>query len=107
MTMMPYLFITVDELSSGACCSIVVMHPSGYAVLYRPVIDGGGAEIPDTRHIGALTTAVPAVPVKHIWYKVVPFGEIETKSSDPKHVGCTMGPSDGLGVLGLTSSVVI
>ena len=23
----------------------------------------------------------------HIWYKVVPFGEIETKPSDPKHVG--------------------
>jgi hypothetical protein len=42
------------------------MHPGGYAVLYRPGIDGDGVEIPDTRHIGALAAPVTAVPVKHI-----------------------------------------
>ena len=42
------------------------MHPSGYAVLYRPGIDGDGAELPDTRHIGALVTPVTVVPVKDI-----------------------------------------
>ena len=42
------------------------MHPGGYAVLYRPGIDGDGAEVPDTRHDGALATPVTAVPVKDI-----------------------------------------
>ena len=42
------------------------MHPGGYAVLYRPGIDGDGAEIPATSHIGALATPVTAVPAKHI-----------------------------------------
>ena len=37
------------------------MHLDGYAVLYRPGIDGDGAEIPDTRHIGALVTPVTVV----------------------------------------------
>ena len=85
---MPQLFVTVAELSSEACWSIVFVHPGGYAVLYRPVIDGDGAQIPDTRHNGAL--AVPrdrGAREAHIWCKVVPFGEIETKPSDPKHVG--------------------
>ena len=54
MTVMPQLFVTVAESSSEACWSIVSIHPGGYAVLYRPGIDGDGAEIPYTRHIGAL-----------------------------------------------------
>ena len=64
------------------------MHPGGYAVLYRPGIDGGGAEIPATPHIGALATPVTGgAREAHIWSKVVPFGEMEANSSDPKHVG--------------------
>ena len=66
MTVMPQLFVTVAELSSEACWSIVSMHPGGYTVLYRPGIDGDGAQIPDTRHIGALATPVTVVPVKDI-----------------------------------------
>ena len=66
MTVMPQLFVTVDELSSEACWSIVFVHPGGYAVLYIPKIDGDGAEVPDTCHIGALATPVTAVPVKDI-----------------------------------------
>ena len=66
MTVTPQLFVTVAKLSSEACWSIVSMHLGGYAVLYRPGIDGGGAEIPATRHIGALATPVTAVPVKDI-----------------------------------------
>ena len=42
------------------------MHLGGYAVLYRPGIDGDGVEIPDTRHIGAHATPVTAVPVNDI-----------------------------------------
>ena len=42
------------------------MHPGGYAVLYRPGIDGDGAQISDTRHNGALAAPVTVVPVKHI-----------------------------------------
>ena len=61
MAVMPQLFVTVAELSSEACWSIVFMHPGGYAVLYRPGIDGDGAQIPDTRHNGALATPVTAV----------------------------------------------
>ena len=44
MAVMPQLFVTVAELSSEACWSIVFMHPDGYAVLYRPEFDGNGAE---------------------------------------------------------------
>ena len=62
----PSLFVTVAELSSEASWSIVSMHLGGYAVLYRPGIDGDGAEVPDTCHIGALATPVTAVPVKDI-----------------------------------------
>ena len=64
MTVMPQLFVTVDELSLEACWSIVFMHPGGYAVLYRPEFDGNGEEIPYTRHIGAHATPLTAVHVK-------------------------------------------
>ena len=64
MAVMPQLFVTVAELSSEACWSIVSIHPGGYAVLYRPGIDGGRAELPATRQIGALATPVTSVSVK-------------------------------------------
>ena len=89
-TVMPQLFVTMDELSSEACWSIVFMHPGGYAVLYRPGIDGDGVEIPDTRHIAYWCSRHAGdcgAREGHIWYKVVPFGEIETEPSDPKHFG--------------------
>eukprot|EP00618_Florenciella_parvula_P009270 CAMPEP_0119476264 /NCGR_PEP_ID=MMETSP1344-20130328/6843_1 /TAXON_ID=236787 /ORGANISM="Florenciella parvula, Strain CCMP2471" /LENGTH=83 /DNA_ID=CAMNT_0007509977 /DNA_START=20 /DNA_END=271 /DNA_ORIENTATION=- len=66
MTVMPQLFVTVAKLSSKSSLTIVSMHLAGYAVLYRPEIDGDGAEIPDTRHIAALATPVTAVPVNDI-----------------------------------------
>ena len=64
---------------------IVFVHPGGYAVLRRPEIGGDGAEIPDTRHIGALATPARDCGAGdgRIWYKVVPFGEMEANSSDP------------------------
>ena len=87
MAVMPQLFVTVAELSSEASWSIVSLHPDGYAVLYRPGIDGGGAEIPATPHIGALAHAGDGGAREgHIWYKVAPFGDMEANSSDPKHV---------------------
>ena len=66
MTVMPQLFVTVAELSSDASWSIVFVHPGDYAVPYRPEIDGDGAEVPDTCHIGAVATPVTAVPVMDI-----------------------------------------
>jgi hypothetical protein len=96
------------ELSFGACWIIVAIHPEGRVVLFRPEIGDGGAEVSNMCHIGPISAMfAAAILAEYAWYKVVPFGEIETKSSDPKHVGWHMGPSDGLGVLGLTSSVVI
>jgi hypothetical protein len=88
MTVMPQLFVTVDELSLEACWSIVFMHPGGYAVLYRPGNGDGGAELSNMYHIGPTHGVAAAVIwAEYAWYKVVPFGEIETKPSDPKHVG--------------------
>ena len=57
-------------------------------MLYRPVIGDGGAEVSNTCHIGpTYSTAASEIWAEYAWYKVVPFGEIETKPSDPKHVG--------------------
>ena len=90
------------ELSSEACWSNVSIHPEGRAVLYRPEIGDGGAEVSNMYHIGpTYTMAAALIWTEYAWSKVVPFGEIETKPSDPKHVGQPMRPSDGLGVLGL------
>ena len=90
MTVMPQLFVTVDELSSEACWSIVIVHPGGYAVLYIPKIDGDGAEVPDTCQVGALATPVTAVPVKDIsgakWYHSArsrPTRVIQSTSGSP------------------------
>ena len=33
------------------------------------------------------TMATAVIWTEYAWSKVVPFGEIETKPSDPKHVG--------------------
>ena len=39
-------------------------------------------------HIGpTYDMAAAVIWTEYAWYKVVPFGEIETKPSDPKHVG--------------------
>jgi len=51
--------------------------------------------------------AAAVIWAEYAWYKVVPFGEIEAEPSDPKHVGWLMGPSDGLGVLGVAGSGVV
>ena len=86
--MIPSLFFTVAELSSEACWSIVFIQPEGRAVLYRPGIGDGGAEISNMCHIGPIYTMAAAVIwTEYAWSKVVPFGEIETKPSDPKRVG--------------------
>ena len=76
------------ELSSEACWSIVIIQPEGCAVLYRPVIGDGGAEVSNMYHIGpTYTMAAAVIWAEYAWYKVVPFGEIEANPSDPKHVG--------------------
>ena len=76
------------ELSSEACWSTVSIQPEGRAVLYRPVIGDGGAEVSNMYHIGpTYGMAAAVIWTEYAWSKVVPFGEIETKPSDPKHVG--------------------
>ena len=86
--MIPSLFFTVAELSSEACWGIVFIQPEGRAVLYRPGIGDGGAEVSNMCHIGpTYGMAAAVIWTEYAWSKVVPFGEIETKPSDPKHVG--------------------
>ena len=64
------------------------IQPEGCAVLYRPVIGDGGAEVSDMYHIGpTYGMAAAVIWAIYAWYKVVPFGEIEANPSDPKHVG--------------------
>ena len=50
------------------------IQPEGRAVLYRPVIGGGGAEVSDMCHIGP-TYGMAAAVIWAIcaWYKVVPL----------------------------------
>ena len=39
-------------------------------------------------HIGpTYGMAAAVIWAEYAWYKVVPFGEMEANSSDPKHVG--------------------
>ena len=38
-------------------------------------------------HIGPTHGMAAVIWAEYAWYKVVPFGEIETEPSDPKHVG--------------------
>ena len=64
------------------------IQPEGRAVLYRPGIGDGGAEVSNMCHIGpTYGMAAAVIWTEYAWSKVVPFGEIETKPSDPKHVG--------------------
>ena len=64
------------------------IHPEGRVVLYRPVIGDGGAEVSNMCHIGpTYGMAAAVIWAGYAWSKLVPFGEIETKPSDPKHVG--------------------
>ena len=66
----------------------MAIHLEGRAVLYRPVIGDGGAEVSNMCHIGpTYGMAAAVIWAEYAWSKVVPFGEIETKPSDPKHVG--------------------
>ncbi len=86
--MIPSLFFTVAELSSEASWSIVFIQPEGRAVLYRPGIGDGSAEVSNMCHIGpTYTMAASVILAEYAGYKVVPFGEMEANSSDPKHVG--------------------
>jgi hypothetical protein len=78
----------VAELSSEGCWSIVAIHPEGHVVLCRSKIDDGGAEVSNVCHIGpTYSVAATMIWADYAWYKVVPFGEMEANSSDPKHVG--------------------
>jgi hypothetical protein len=105
---LPQLLVAVAELSSEACWSIVAIHPEGRVVLCRSEIYDGGVEVSNMCHIGpTYTMAASVILAEYARYKVVPLGEMEANSSDPKHVGQPMGPSDGLGVLGLTDTGVV
>ena len=72
-------------MSFGACWIIVAIHPEGRVVLFRPEIGDGGAEVSNIGPISAMFAA--AILAEYAWYKMVQFGEIETKPSDPKHAG--------------------
>ena len=64
------------------------IQPEGRAVLYRPGIGDGGAEISNMCHIGpTYGMAAAVIWAEYAWCKGVPFGEMEANSSDPKHVG--------------------
>ena len=66
----------------------MAIHPEGHVVLCRSEIGDGGAEVSNMCHIGSIwAMAAAAILAEYAWFKMVPFGEIETKSSDPKHVG--------------------
>jgi len=66
----------------------VSIHPEGREVLDRPVIGDGGAEVSNMCHIGPTYGMAAAVKwAEYAWCNVVPFGEMEANSSDPKHVG--------------------
>ena len=86
--MLPQLLVTVVEFSSEACWSIVTIRPEGRVALCRSKIGDGGVEVSNTCHIGpACTMAASVILAGYARYKVVPFGEMEANSSDPKHVG--------------------
>ena len=88
MTVMPQLFVTVAELSSEACWSIVTIVPEGRVVLCRSEIGDSGVQVSNMCHIGPTNAMAAAVILaEYARYKVVPFGEMEANSSDPKHVG--------------------
>ena len=62
--------------------------PEGRVVICRSEIGDGGVEVSNTCHIGpAYTVAASVILAGYARYKVVPFGEMEANSSDPKHVG--------------------
>ena len=66
----------------------MAIHPEARVVLFRPEIGDGGAEVSDMCHIGHISAMfAAAILAEYAWYKVVPFGEVETKSSDPKLSG--------------------
>ena len=84
--MLPQLLVTVAELSSEACWSIVAIRPEGRVVLCRSEIGDGGVEVSNMCHIGpTYTMAAAVIWTDYAWSKVVPFGE--TKPSDPKQSG--------------------
>ena len=86
--MLPQLLVTVAELSSEACWSIVAIRPEGRVVLCRSEIGDGGVEVSSMCHVGpTYTMAASVILTEYTQYKVVPFGEMEANSSDPKHVG--------------------
>ena len=88
MTVMPQLFVTVAELSSEACWSIVAILPEGRVVLCRSEIGDSGVQVSNMCHIGPISAMfAAAILAEYAWYKMVQFGEIETKPSDPKHAG--------------------
>ena len=86
--MIPSLFVTVAELSSEACWSIVAIRPEGRVVLCRSEIGDSGVQVSNMCYIGpTYAMAAAVILAEYARYKVVPFGEMEANSSDPKHVG--------------------
>ena len=86
--MIPQLFVTVAELSSEACWSIVAILPEGRVVLCRSEIGDSGVQVSNMCYIGpTYAMAAAVISAEYARYKVMPFGEMEANSSDPKHVG--------------------
>ena len=97
---MLYFLANMVELSSEISHSAYNSTIDGRAMLHRPEIDEDGAEIspfePFQCRMAALT-AQCRYPCPQA--KPVPFDEIVTNPSDPKHVLKLLGYSDGLGVV--------
>ena len=97
---MLYFLANMVELSYETSHSAFNSTIDGRAMLYGPQIDDNGAEIspfePFQCRMAALT-AQCRYPCPQA--KSVPFDEIVTNPSDPKHVLKLLGYSDGLGVV--------
>ena len=60
----------------------------GRVVLCRSEIGDSGVQVSNMCHIGPTYGMAAAVKwAEYAWCKVVPSGEMEANSSDPKHVG--------------------
>ena len=100
---MLYFLANMVELSSETSHSAYNSTIDGRAMLHRPEIDEDGAEISPFDPFQCRMAALTA----QCWYprpqaKSVPFDEIVTNPSDPKHVLKLLGYSDGLGVVTTT-----
>ena len=97
---MLHFLVTMVELSYETSHRAFNSTIDGRAMLYGPQIDDNGAEISPFEPFQCRWRWRTG-PVRSVG-KSVPFDEIVTNPSDPKHVLKLLGYSDGLGVVTTT-----